>query len=65
MSSVDALAANATLDAAADATLTRALVRMIAFVRFGDPGYYRLIAMTDPSVRAAIEAFTKAAQLTR
>jgi len=85
MASVDALAANMTLDAAAladfrayantngvsipsdataDATLARALVRTIAFVRFGDPGYYRLIALTDPAVRAAVDAFARASQLT-
>jgi carboxyl-terminal processing protease len=51
-------------DAAADAVLNRALVRMIAFVRFGDAGYYRLVALTDPMVHGAVEAFGKASQLT-
>jgi carboxyl-terminal processing protease len=47
----------------ADATLTRALIRSIAFVRFGDTGYYRLVALTDPAVAASVDAFAKAAAL--
>jgi carboxyl-terminal processing protease len=82
--SVDALAANRTVDAAAladfrayaatngitipsgasaDGILGPTLIRTIAFVRFGDPGYYRLIALTDPAVRAAADAFAGASQL--
>ena len=52
-----------TIPADADEALGRALVRSIAYVRFGDAGYYRLVALTDPAVRAASNAFDKAAAL--
>lgn len=48
-----------------DELLARSLMRMIAFARFGDAGYYRLVALTDPQVRAAIDAFSKADVLLR
>lgn len=47
-------------DATSDELLSRALIRTIAFVRFGDAGYYRLVALTDPAVRIAVESFGKA-----
>jgi carboxyl-terminal processing protease len=46
-----------------DAALSRSLIRSIAFVKFGAAGYYQLVAETDPAVQAAVEAFSKAAQL--
>jgi carboxyl-terminal processing protease len=52
-----------TIPADADRALGGVLVRRIAYVRFGDAGYYRLVALTDPAVRAAAEAFDKAAAL--
>lgn len=47
----------------ADAALSTALARMVAFVQFGDPGYYQLVALTDSAVRGAVEAFSQAAEL--
>ena len=47
-----------------DAVLSQSLLRMIAYVRFGDAGYYRLVALTDPMVHSAVDAFAKASQLT-
>jgi carboxyl-terminal processing protease len=52
-------------DAESDAILSGALIRSIAYVRFGDEGYYRVIALTDPTLRAAVDAFSRAALLGR
>ena len=41
--------------------LTRTLTRYVAFARFGNAGYYQLVALTDPAVRQAIDAFASAA----
>ena len=49
----------------ADARLQRALARGIAFAKWGDTGYYRLVAVTDPQVREAAAQFGKAAQVLR
>ena len=54
---------NVTVPADANETLSGALVRSIAFAKFGSAGYYRLVALTDPAVRAAIGAFDQAARL--
>lgn len=50
-------------DSASTETLTQALVRTIAFSKFGEAGYYRLVALTDPSVSAAARAFDRAGEL--
>jgi carboxyl-terminal processing protease len=49
----------------ADARLQRLLARGIAFARWGDTGYYRLVAVTDPQVREAAAQFGKAAEVLR
>jgi hypothetical protein len=51
------------VDSASTEMLTQALVRTIAFSKFGERGYYRLVALTDPSVRAAAQAFDRAGEL--
>ncbi|HVE77972.1 MAG TPA: S41 family peptidase [Gemmatimonadaceae bacterium] len=43
-----------------DARLERALVRQVAYTKFGDPGYYRVAAATDGAVREAVGAFANA-----
>ena len=43
--------------------LNRALVRTAAYSKFGDAGLYRLIALTDPTIEAAVKAFDRAAML--
>lgn len=48
-----------------DAILGRALLRSIAHARFGDPGFYRIIAAHDPEVTAAVQAFDRAAAILR
>jgi carboxyl-terminal processing protease len=47
----------------ADAAIDRALLRMVAFAKFGDAGYYRISAASDPAVTSAIEAFAQAASI--
>ncbi len=47
------------------ARLQRVLARGIAFARWGDAGYYRLVAVTDPQVREAATQFGKAAEVLR
>ena len=49
----------------ADARLQRVLARGIAFAKWGDAGYYRLIAVTDPQVREASGQFGRAAEVLR
>ena len=51
------------VDAATDDQLGRALIRTIAFVKFGAEGYYQLLALTDPVVRMSLDSFAKATQL--
>jgi carboxyl-terminal processing protease len=84
LTSLDAFAASATLDAAALADFrtyaaergvsmpddaesqkaaSRALLRSIAYVRFGEAGFYRLVAMTDSDIDAAIKAFDRSETL--
>jgi len=50
-------------DAASTTTLSHALVVSIAFTKFGAAGYYRLVALTDPEIDAAVAAFDKASDL--
>ena len=50
-------------DSNADTRLNGALVASVAFVRYGSPGYYRLLALTDPAVKSATDAFAKSAIL--
>jgi len=52
-----------TIPTDADAILGAALLRSIAFSKFGAPGYYRLVALTDPGVRAGVNAFEQASRL--
>ena len=47
-------------EADADELLSRLLIRYVAFVRFGNAGYFRLAALNDPSIRRSIDAFDKA-----
>ncbi|HET7461498.1 MAG TPA: S41 family peptidase [Longimicrobium sp.] len=47
----------------ADARLTRTLLPAIAWTKWGDPGFYRMLAVLDPQVRQAVGAFDRAAQL--
>jgi carboxyl-terminal processing protease len=49
----------------ADARLQRVLARGIAFAKWGDTGYYRLVAVTDPQVREAAAQFARAAEVLR
>jgi carboxyl-terminal processing protease len=44
----------------ADALLQRALVRGTAAVKWGEEGYYRLVAVIDPDVRSAVASFGRA-----
>jgi carboxyl-terminal processing protease len=47
-------------DAAAERTLSGALLRSIAYARFGSAGYYRVAATDDPEIASAIQAFERA-----
>jgi carboxyl-terminal processing protease len=47
----------------ADAHLQRILTRGIARAKWGDAGFYRLVAVTDPQVREAAAQFPRAAQI--
>ena len=46
-----------------DDLAARALARMIAFVKFGQPGYYKVLALTDPAVKTSLESFARAAEI--
>jgi carboxyl-terminal processing protease len=48
-----------------DTVLGRALLREVAHAKFGDPGYYRVIAAHDPEVTAAVQAFDRAEAILR
>ena len=50
-------------DSTATAELSRALVRIVAYTKFGAAGYYRLVALTDPDVASATAAFERAGAL--
>lgn len=47
-------------DTASASMLSKALILQIAFAKFGETGYYRLVALTDPAVDEAIRAFDQA-----
>lgn len=42
-----------------DERLQRVLVNTIAFARFGEGGLYRVSAVVDPQIVAAIASFTR------
>ena len=44
----------------ADARLERAIVRWVALAKWGDAGFYRLVAVQSADVKRAAEAFAKA-----
>jgi len=46
-----------------DDLTSRALARSIAFVKFGQPGYYKVLALTDPTVKTSLESFARAAEI--
>jgi hypothetical protein len=50
-------------DAESQKAASRALLRSIAYVRFGEAGFYRLVAMTDSDIDAAIKAFDRSETL--
>lgn len=47
----------------ADTVLQRELVRVVAYAKWGEEGYYRLEALTDPEVAASTRQFDRAATL--
>ncbi|MBC7789882.1 MAG: PDZ domain-containing protein [Anaerolineae bacterium] len=49
----------------ADRLAEKDLVRGIAFTKWGDLGLYRIIAVTDPEIAAALQTFGKAADLVK
>jgi carboxyl-terminal processing protease len=67
----DALAGFRTLAAAegveipadADSLLQGELVRAVALAKWGEEGYYRLVAVTDPQVAIAAQQFARAAAI--
>ena len=50
-------------DAEAESQLERMLLARLAYAKFGEAGYYRLITAVDPVVRRAIGSFAEAADL--
>ena len=50
-------------DSTADAMLGREIVRMVAEAKWGDAGYYRILAALDPGVTSAVAAFGKAGEI--
>lgn len=52
-------------DADAKRRLAEVALRNIAYAKFGDEGYYTVLARTDPQVRGAIGAFDQAAAILR
>jgi carboxyl-terminal processing protease len=47
-------------DSASDDWLQRALVGEVAFVKFGDAGFYRMVALTDGAVSEAVREMERA-----
>jgi len=47
----------------ADARLRGAMGRALAFAKFGEAGAFRLVALSDPQVRAAVEQFPRAGEI--
>jgi carboxyl-terminal processing protease len=56
---------NVVIPADVDAELQRALVGAVAVARFGDAGYYRVVAVTDPQVKEAIAALDRASGMVK
>jgi carboxyl-terminal processing protease len=50
-------------DSEASATLERALLQWIAETRWGEAGLYRLAAVGDPEIEAAVKAFERAEEI--
>lgn len=50
-------------DTESDSLLQRVLARSVAYERWGDAGFYRVRAVTDPEVTAACAAFDRAAAI--
>jgi carboxyl-terminal processing protease len=46
-----------------DPRLQRTLVRTVAFAKWGEAGFYRLVAVTDPTVATAMQQFERAARI--
>ncbi|HEX9936428.1 MAG TPA: hypothetical protein VGB15_04875, partial [Longimicrobium sp.] len=46
-----------------DARLARTVLPAIAWTKWGDPGYYRMLAVQDPQVQQAVGSFSRAAQI--
>ncbi len=49
--------------AEADSLVNRVLIKRIAEVKFGEEGFYRLVALFDGDVNLAVQSFDKAKQL--
>lgn len=52
-------------DAATSDRLVQSLARSIAYAKFGEAGYFRLVALTDPDIAAATGAFEHAGDLSK
>lgn len=52
-------------DADNSAKLSQSLLRSIAYAKFGDAGYYRVIAVNDPEIRSAVKAFDRFGELNK
>ena len=46
-----------------EARLERMLLRQLAFVKWGEPGYHQISAALDPVVRDAVRHFSRAAEV--
>jgi carboxyl-terminal processing protease len=54
---------NVPADAETDAQLTRALLPVIAMAKYGEGGYYRVLAALDPDIGHAVASFGRAAAI--
>lgn len=50
-------------DANADVLLQQVLVSLLAQIKWGEPGYYKALALLDPDIRSALGRFGEAAAL--
>ena len=50
---------------APDSVLNRILLPRLADAKFGDEGYYRMRALLDPEIAAALESLPKAGELAK
>ena len=46
-----------------DARLMRTLLPAVAWTKWGDPGFYRILAVQDPQVRQAVASFGRAGEI--